>query len=57
MAMNARGTRGYVCNNDSRSVSIVSVPGFEVTGTIETGSHPDGIAFVARRPAGRTGGN
>jgi len=47
----ARGSRAYVCNNDSNSVSVLSIPGFEVVQTIAAGAHPDGIAFVPTRAA------
>jgi YVTN family beta-propeller protein len=47
MAVNGRGTRLYVANNDSGTVSIVSIPGREVSGTIPVGKVPDGLAFVA----------
>ena len=48
---NARGTRAYVCNNDSNTVSVLSIPGFEVVQTIPAGGHPDGVAFVPHRTA------
>ncbi len=49
LTTNPSGSRAYVCNNDSNSVSVVSIPGFEVKETIPAGSHPDGIAFVPAR--------
>jgi YVTN family beta-propeller protein len=53
---NGRGTRSYVANNDSGTVSIVSNPGREVTGTITVGRVPDGLAFVASPRAQGSGG-
>jgi len=52
MAVNGRGTRLYVANNDSGTVSIVSIPGREVSGTIQAGRTPDGLAFVSSEGGG-----
>jgi hypothetical protein len=45
-----------VANNDSGTVSIVSIPGREVSGTIAVGKVPDGLAFVASAAAMTPGG-
>ena len=44
--MTPDGSRAYVCNNGSNSVTVLSVPGLAVREEIPAGAGPDGIAYV-----------
>ncbi len=46
---NPAGSRAYVCNSGSNSVSVIGVPGFEVVRTVAVGASPDGITFSQTR--------
>ena len=47
---NQRGNRAYIALSEANSVSIMMIPGWEITGTIPTGAGPDGLAFVPPPP-------